>query len=376
VRSPDSRGFHVVIDGYDLIGDSRHRGIGRYVRNLVTNLAALPSVSLTVLGPASGDLPAGARGIPLPTRTPLRLLPSNTLRGTIGREEQRLRRARALRGLDASIFHSAGQEVPRALAVPFVQTIHDLTPLVFDHPLLRKDRRRWEHLAQRVLSAAAVVVPSRSTADQVLALIGVPAERIHVIPHAADIQPPVDRSPRSDPPYLLVVSAWGPHKGFREASEVIGRLARLGQPHRLRIAGRLDEWQLAHATADVLAGGGADRTDLVGFVEDLPSLYRGASVILCTSRAEGFGLPVLEAMAVGAPVVAFANSSLIEVVGDGGILVPDGDADEMASVVGTLLDDEAALENWRGRARTWAERYSWTKAANEHLAVYRAVSGC
>ena len=155
---------------------------------------------------------------------------------------------------------------------------------------------------------------------------------------------------------------------------MIRGIAELGYPHRLRIAGRLDPWLEAHALADLRAGGGSGRADLVGFADDLAALYRGAAAVLVTSRAEGFGLPALEAMAAGTPVVAFANSSLPEVVGEGGVLVPDGDCDAMVDALRPLLDSEIARAEAAERASRWAGRFSWASAADAHVAVYRAVS--
>src|SRR5207302_8685619 len=97
----------------------------------------------------------------------------------------------------------------------------------------------------------------------------------------------------------------------------------------------------ARAQADVAASPRPDRVEVAGYVADLPALYRGAAALLMSSRCEGFGLPALEAMACGTPVVAFANSSLPEVVGDGGILVPDGDVRAFAAAVERLLADES-----------------------------------
>src|SRR5438445_777387 len=128
-------------------------------------------------------------------------------------------------------------------------------------------------------------------------------------------------------PYLLYVGVYGPHKGYAEVFEVISEPARLGFPHRLKVVGTLNPWR-EQQIAGLLEGcRHPERVDLMGFVsnDELRALYGSASALIVTSRCEGFGLPALEAMATGTPVIAFANTALPEVIGTGGTLVPDGD---------------------------------------------------
>jgi glycosyltransferase involved in cell wall biosynthesis len=179
---------------------------------------------------------------------------------------------------------------------------------------------------------------------------------------------------RTDPPYLLCVGAWGPYKGHAEALDVISRLAALGYPHRLKIAGPQDPWMQAHLESAVASSQRADRVDILGYVAQLPELYRGAEALLMTSRHEGFGLPAVEAMACGTPVVAFANSSLVEVVGDGGTLVPDGDVEAVVAAVRPLLDHAEARARESRRALQRASAFDWRRSAAAHAAVLRDVA--
>jgi glycosyltransferase involved in cell wall biosynthesis len=126
--------------------------------------------------------------------------------------------------------------------------------------------------------------------------------------------------------------------------------------------------------ADLIrAGDRPDRVEALGYVEDLPALYQGASALLVTSRAEGFGLPAAEAMACGTPVVAFANTSLVEIVGEGGILVPDGDVASMVKAVDPLLRNERAWDDACARARERGRRFDWDRTVTEHAEVFRGA---
>jgi glycosyltransferase involved in cell wall biosynthesis len=153
--------------------------------------------------------------------------------------------------------------------------------------------------------------------------------------------------------------------------DAVAALADAGLPHRLVIAGPQDEWLRAQVQRVLGAARRPDLVDVAGFVDDLPSLYRGATALLVTSRHEGFGLPALEAMACGTPVVAFANSAIPEVVGDGGILVDDGDVAELVRATRALIDDRALSRAQAAKGVQRASTFSWRRSAEAHAAVYR-----
>ena len=126
----------------------------------------------------------------------------------------------------------------------------------------------------------------------------------------------------------------------------------------------------APSTAEV------ERVIVTGFVDEptLAALYAGAECLLHAAFLEGFGLTALEALAAGTPVVGYAGGAVAEVVGDAGLLVPSGDEDALASALGRFLDDDALSAALRGRARARASSFSWDRAADETLAVYRSVA--
>ena len=115
---------------------------------------------------------------------------------------------------------------------------------------------------------------------------------------------------------------------------------------------------------------------VTGFVDErtLAALYAGAECLLHAAFLEGFGLTALESLAAGTPVVGYAGGAVAEVVGDAGLLVPSGDEDALANALGRFLDDEPLRTGLRNRTRARAGAFSWDRAADETLAVYRSVA--
>ena len=354
----------IVVDARRLGEGSAYRGIGTYLRNLLAALVEVEGVDVAALATPETSLPPGVRRVPMRRRASGRLLTF----------EHELLLPRDLARSGAAVAHSPALDPPRRSPVPWVQTVHDLIPFAFDDPELAIERRRWRRFGPRVLRAAAVVTPSQASADQAVAELGLDAERVHVIPHGVESQyRPDGKAARPDQPYALYVGAWGPHKGYAEAMEVAAALADAGYPQRLVIAGRQDEWMLGRIQQVLDRARRPDRVEVVNYVDDLAALYRGADVLIITSRHEGFGLPALEAMACGTPVVGFANTAIPEVVGDGGELVPDGDVAAVVRAVTAVLDDDALRQSLVQRGIARAGRFSWRRSAEAHADVYRAA---
>jgi glycosyltransferase involved in cell wall biosynthesis len=354
----------VLIDAVRLGQSPGQRGIGTYMRHLIGALAKRQDIRLHALATASTPLPPEVVRVNAVRKAPLRLEVA----------EHKLLLPLQLRRTQAAVFHSPAFDPPRRSPVPWVYTLHDVIPLELDYAA-GLGRRTWERYAPRIRGADAVVSVSRWSADRAIALFDLDPRRVHVIHHGVD---PTYRSIEPDPdldnPYLLYVGARSPYKGYLEAVEVVGLLAEAGYPHRLKVAGPLDEVAKQQARDDAARLGLADRVDVLGFVDDLPGLLGRACALLMTSRMEGFGLPAVEAFAAGVPVVSFDNSALHEVVDGGGVLVPDGDVPAMATALRPLLDDP---ETWRehsarGRARSGA--FDWDASAALHAEVYRSVA--
>jgi alpha-1,3-rhamnosyl/mannosyltransferase len=357
----------VLIDGRSLWDASSYRGIGVYLRSLLPYLAADPDLSVRVLATDDVVLPDGVHRARISRRMP----------GRFATREHELRLPLDARRFPHDVFHSPALSPLARSRRPWVQTLHDVIPLAFEHPEFAAERKQWiQRIGPAVARADAVIAGSQHTADDAARLLAIDPNRIFVAPYGVDprFTPTKDRS-FPDPPYVLHMGEFDPRKGHSEAFEVVARLADAGLPHRLKVAGRIVPWTEPQIRALVAASPRPDRVDLLGYVDDelMPGLYSGASALLVTSRYEGFGLPALEAMATGTPVVAFSNSSITEVVADGGILIRDGDVEAFANEIISLLrsEDRWATVSERGIER--ARLFTWARSAEVHAYAYDAA---
>jgi len=226
-------------------------------------------------------------------------------------------------------------------------------------------------LRDAVRQADHFITVSAYTRDELCRHLGVAPERVTVIHHGVDKAP--SRQPTGDSlqPVLLSVGAVQVRKNTLAAVQV---LERLPKPVRLAVAGGS-----GHGADDVYdyvrKNGLSDRVDFLGHAgeEQLEALYARASVLLFPSLEEGFGFPVLEAMARGLPVVASSRSSLPEICGDAALLADPTDVTGLAEACRRILDDPALSADLAARGLRQAARFSWEKAARETLAVYRRV---
>ena len=218
-----------------------------------------------------------------------------------------------------------------------------------------------------------MIVPSRETADDAVRLAGVDRGRIRVVPLASpEPVAPVGAAPLG--PYVLFTGAIEPHKNAGLAIEAI---ARVGSGARLLMAG---PWSARRAQRlrDLAARVGADgRIGWLGLVDPgrLAALRAGAVAVLVPSRKEGFGLPVLEAMQVGVPVLASQTPALREVGGSAATYLSPDDPDAWAAAIDALVADPAGRSARAGLGRARAAEFSWRATAEATVAVYREVNG-
>lgn len=270
------------------------------------------------------------------------------------------------------VVHATGL-VPAATASPLVVTLHDVafvhTPEKFTKHGVRVMRRSLAVARRR---AAKIVCSSQATIDDLVDL-GVEADRLRLVPLGVDPRPvdseAVQRVRRTlDLPerFVLFVGTIEPRKNLRRLSEAMAAIQRSAdEPLPLIVCGA-DGW------GDVSVSTDAD-VRFVGFrsSDELAALYAAATVFAYPSEQEGFGLPVLEAMAQGAPVVTSSGTSTEEVAGGAAVLVDPFDTDSIAAGIARALDETATLADL-GRRR--AAEMSWGVAAERTLGVYREVS--
>jgi glycosyltransferase involved in cell wall biosynthesis len=289
------------------------------------------------------------------------------------------------------VFHGLDQSgIPLFFKVgKCVVTIHDVIPLVL--PWAFPPRHRWvlaTTLPRLRKQAEMVIVPSAAAADDVVRYLHVERERITIIPMGCDtrFQPvgepaqaaAVQRRYHLPQHYILFVGTLEPRKNvqtlLRAFAQVTAEMPR--DDLRLVIAGGKG-WGVEDylATMDVLKL--HDQVHFVGFVEDnhLPDLYRGALMFVYPSLYEGFGLPILEAMACGTPVITSDRTSLPEVAGDAALLIDPTRAEALAEAIVSILSDGELRQTLRARGLARARAFTWNTVAEQTVAVYRAVGG-
>ena len=357
----------ILIDGRALSRPWLTTGTATYLRGLLPALVAEGGLALHALVDEEADAPAGV--------TPI--LAHRRLPESLRYYEQWARLPADIRSAQPDVFHSPGTDPPRRCAVPWVQTLLDLIPLAHPAPVFRVERRLWRARARRIARATRIIAISRHTADEGIARIGLDPRRVEVVHLGVDrdFGPPPVRTEHC-PPFLLCVSMLGPHKGYREAFGVIGDLADAGLPHRLKMVGGVWRTEAGRVMRSLAASRHADRVDLIDRVSrpQLVELYQQASAVIVTSRSEGFGLPAVEAMATGTPVVAFANSALPEVVGEGGVLVPDGDVTAFSAAVRSVLEDRRRWTELSEAGLARAAGFTWQRCAREHRRILEAAA--
>ena len=282
------------------------------------------------------------------------------------------------RAAGADLLHGVHYELPLASRLPQVVTVHDLTLLTNPewHEANKVRYFGWA-LRRAVRAARRVLCVSATTARDLAERLEVAPWRIDVTRLGTDLRPAGEaevaalrRRLRLDGPYLLGLGTVEPRKDLPTLVRAFASLA--GElPHRLVLAG-LAGWGQGTLAAAVAETGVADRVLLTGYLPeaDKAALFTGADVFAYPSRYEGFGLPVLEAMACGTPVVTTTGGSLPEVAGDAALLVDPGDPAALAAALAKLAGDPAAGQAAAARGRARAATFTWDRCAAETAAAY------
>ena len=304
---------------------------------------------------------------------------------------QLLRRPAYERRLPPGQLYHATEHLLPYLRRPTVLTVHDL---IFErYPQHHKlTNRLFLAVGMRlfVRAADAIIAVSQQTKRDLIELYGTPAQKIQVIYQGID--PSFAPAPAAQVtqvqthyslhapdgtarPYLLMVGTLEPRKNHLTAMRALLRLKQAGLPHCLLIAGG-EGWLFEPIRKQVAQFDLAADVHFTGYVPaaDLPALYGGAACVLQPSLYEGFGFPVLEAMACGAPVVCSNVSSLPEAAGDGAILIPPLDDEALATAIQQVISTPTLAQQLREKGVQQASHFRWQHCAAETVALYRQIA--
>lgn len=374
-----ARPLRVAIDLRPLALDSGG-GVGLLVAQIVEELSAR---GVSFVGIADRPIPPGRVAPSIPVWTAA---------GTGGRIRwESLALPGVLRGLDPlpDLFHATWNHgVPRGLPFPSLLSLHDLIPWRAPR-YVPWPRPAWLHRAlyrravrASVRAAARIVTLSEASRSEIESALPEARGRIDVVPCALPrwfVTPPPEAvaalHARFGGPYWLYLGGFDPRKGVDTLLDALIALAAEGAAlPPVVLAGSLrGEARALRGRAEPLG----HRVHFPGFVPDadLPALFAGAALFVYPSRAEGFGIPPLLAMASGVPVVAADTGAVAETLGGAGVVVPPGDPAALAHALRALLRDPAPLSDLRARGRVRAGAFSVDALASRMRAAYeRAAS--
>jgi glycosyltransferase involved in cell wall biosynthesis len=295
-----------------------------------------------------------------------------------------------LRAGNFDVLHGPAFVLPRKCPVPSIVTVHDLTFRLFP-----KHFQGWwatkveSEMTSTLESVSAIICVSKQSKRDLLKFYSIPPGKVHVVYSGVDrsrfragvpLDPGWARSVGIRDGYVLHVGSLASRKNIPALLRAVAILKSRGKWGNRQVV-------LAGAKARGLAGatevfetiqklGLGDVVILPGHVPDehVPGLYSQSSMLVMPSLYEGFGLPILESMAAGTPVVASNNSSIPEVAGDAAILVPTGDEQSLADAIENILEDPAVAQQLRERGLLQAAKFSWQRMGAETIRVYRSVT--
>jgi len=355
-------------------------GAGRYTVALASGLGARSDVELHLLT-RRNDQARWATFAPMaavhgcaPVRRPVRL----------AWEQARGRSLAARTGVD--LWHGPHYTMPLQVAVPSVVTIHDLT--FFDHPEWH-ERTKVVFFRQIIRAAArratVLVCVSTYTAERLRALVD-PHGEVVVAHHGVDHDRFVATADRAadlaalaahgiQPPYIAFASTIEPRKNVPTLVHAFARVGASRPDLRLVLAGA-DGWGARAARDAISTSGVATQILRPGYLASdlVPALFRQAELVAYPSFEEGFGLPALEGLACGAPVVTTTGSALAEVVDDAALLVRPDDPVALADAMTRVLDDRAVAARLRLAGPARAAQFTWKRCVEQHVDAYELAA--
>ncbi|MGH2351943.1 MAG: glycosyltransferase family 4 protein [Chloroflexota bacterium] len=346
-------------------------GIGRYIRHLYTAMASVCAsrrdagdyrpATITVLYHRKDRERALAGAWP---RSAVAWTPAHHRleRWALAAEAARLR---------PRLLHAPDHVCPQPLGWRTVVTVHDLAFLRYPATHSQASRAYYAGLQRSVRQATRVICVSEATKRDLLQATGVDERKLRVVHEAPDPAYAAAGSPApAARPYFIFVGAIEPRKNLETAFRALAMLSKPGRPEFLIVGA--PGWGAAPILSLPAALGVEQEVRFLGRLPtaQVAALYRGATALVYPSLLEGFGLPVLEAMAAGAPVIASNRASIPEVAGDAAELVDPTDAGALAAAMERVASCAAYRDDLRRRGQARARQFSWERAACETLAVF------
>jgi len=361
----------------------RPAGAGRYVVELARALAGHSECGLTLMTRRDD----ATRWVEVaPNGRVLAVVPANRLARLVYEQARLGSVVAGLASPPAGVHHGPHYTMPRRSKIPCVVTVHDMT--FFDHPEWHEPSKvAWFRAATRYSAehAAAIICVSETTARRLRDILA-PGCPVVVVPHGVDRSrfAPEEPEPGLDRevlvrlglvrPYVLHLGTMEPRKGL---ADLVAAFEILAQDHaelELVLAGGVG-WRSGPLLQSIAASPARARIRRLGYVADadVPPLLRGARVVAYPSLEEGFGLPALEALACGAPLVTTAGTSMAEVAADSALLVKAGQPQALATAIEASLVGGGSPEGTLRQAHGLeiAARHTWAACAEGHLAAYR-----
>lgn len=351
---------------------ARKHGISRYVTQLVTHLDQIETGKLNFkiyTDSETHDLTDFTR-IPINYDTTVRRILWDTIGFT-----------RTTQSTDVDLIHSPDKGPIYRSDTPIVTTIHDLLPFYFAEERGFLNRRYWQVLLQRQVNISdAIICVSHSTKNDIIDRFGTSGEKIYVTHLGTDLSPPSKKDIRSTTKkYDILDSQFnilyvGNYDQRKNVDKIVRACRSIHQDFpelRLILAGS----NPPKSTLNSIAGEFHDKISYLGYVPDseLGSLYAAADVFMYPSEYEGFGLPIIEAMACGTPVITSNKSSLPEVGGEAAVALDPSDLSTLSAAIRRMCEDDEFRKTMQDASLRRAQNMRWDQTARETVRVYHEL---